>query len=81
MKAQISEVRWKRVLIGTGIGTVIVLVTFGAYDTWRRRDGWCVQYYPDGSEKVLYGAECQQTEAETRQMAVNKTRDSYSIRY
>ncbi len=60
MNKQLSGVRWRRVSIVIAVGVVLVLAATTAYDAWRRRDGWCVQYYPDGSEKVLYGDECQQ---------------------
>ena len=59
MKEQLSAVRWKQVSIKVVMGVALVLVAATAYDAWRRRDGWCVQLYPDGSQKVLYGAECQ----------------------
>ncbi len=59
MKEQLAGVCWKRVSIKVTVGVTLVLVVTTAYDAWRRRDGWCVQFYPDGSEKVLYGAACQ----------------------
>ncbi len=58
MNKQLSGVRWKPVSIATAIGVALGLAATIAYDAWRTRDGWCVQYSPDGSEKVLYGSEC-----------------------
>jgi hypothetical protein len=59
MKQQLLAVRFKQVSIKVLVGVTIVLVATTAYDALRRRDGLCVQFYPDGSEKVLYGVECQ----------------------
>ncbi len=59
MKQQLAGVCWKRISIKVTVGVVLMLAVITAYDAWRRSDGWCVQYYPDGSEKVLYRAECQ----------------------
>ena len=58
MNKQISGVRWKRVSIATVVGVALGLAATTAYDAWRIQDGWCVQYSPDGSEKVFYGSEC-----------------------
>jgi len=54
---------WQRVSIGRvstaiAVGLILILAATTAYDAWRRRDG-CVRFYPDGSEKVLYGDDCQ----------------------
>jgi hypothetical protein len=56
---QLSVVRWKRIGIASVAGIAVVLAISTAYDTWRRRDGWCVRFYPDGSEKTIYGSDCQ----------------------
>ena len=58
MKEQLSAVRWKRLSLATVAGVVLLMAATTAYDQWRKRDGWCVQYSPDGSEKLLYGSEC-----------------------
>jgi len=59
MRGQLSAVRWQRVGITVAAGGVLVLAATTTYNAWRKRDGWCVRFYPDGSEKVLYGAACQ----------------------
>ena len=56
MKEKLSEVRWKRVSIAAVAGVVLALAATSA---WRDKHGWCARFYPDGSRKVLYGAECQ----------------------
>ena len=56
---QLSAVRWKRISLTAIAGIGIFLVVSTAYDSWRRRDGWCVRYFPDGSNETLYGADCQ----------------------
>lgn len=58
MKEQLSAVRWKRISITIAAGMVVIFTATAAYQHWRMRDGWCVRYYPNGSEKVLYGADC-----------------------
>lgn len=55
MNKQLSGVRWKRVTLATAVGVALVLAATTAYDAWRRRDGWCVEYAPDGSERVVMG--------------------------
>ncbi len=58
MREQLTLVRWKRLSIATAIGIVLVLAATTAVEQWKRRDGWCVRFYPDGSEKTLYGSDC-----------------------
>ena len=55
-----SGVRWKRVSITIALGLATVLVITTAYDNWRKRNGWCVKFFPSGKEKIFYGDECQQ---------------------
>ncbi|MBN3875185.1 hypothetical protein [Nostoc sp. JL23] len=51
--------RWKRILIATGLGTVVIFAIVTAYREYQvRTQGWCVRLYPDGSRKVLYGDDC-----------------------
>ncbi len=50
-----SRVRWKRVGIAIGIGTIAVC---GAYANWQWRQGVCIRYHADGTEKMLYGEDC-----------------------
>jgi hypothetical protein len=59
MKEQLSAVRWKRLSLASVAGVVLLMAAMTAYDQWRKRDGWCVRFYPDGSEKIIYGIECQ----------------------
>jgi hypothetical protein len=58
MNTQASRVRWKRVLIATSIYTVIIFAALAVYANWKAQKGWCIRFYPDGSEKMLYGADC-----------------------
>ncbi len=55
---KLSEVRWRRVGIVIGIGLIAILGASTAYANWQWRQGVCVEYYPDGSEKMLYGKDC-----------------------
>jgi hypothetical protein len=55
---QLGAVRWKRIGLTAVAGVAIVLAISTAYDSWRRRDGWCVRYLPDGSEQTFYGTDC-----------------------
>ncbi|WP_335030027.1 hypothetical protein [Nostoc sp.] len=51
--------RWKRVLLTTGLGTLAIFIAATAYHEWRARtQGWCIRFAPDGSQKVLYGDDC-----------------------
>jgi hypothetical protein len=58
MTEQLQAVRWKRLTLTTLAGLLIVLAATTAYHQWRKRNGWCVQASPDGSQKVLYGSDC-----------------------
>jgi hypothetical protein len=59
MKERLSAVRWKKVSIGIVIGLVLSLAASTIYTKLRMKDDlWCVQIFPDGSEKTFYGAEC-----------------------
>ncbi len=58
MKEQLTAVRWKRLSIAAAIGIVLVLGATTALDQWRKRDGWCVRFNPDGSQKTFYGTDC-----------------------
>ncbi len=40
-------------------GVLIVLALSTVYDAWKKRDGWCIQFHPNGSEQRLYGHDCQ----------------------
>ncbi len=51
-------VRWKRVTISVGVGLTLAMAVATTVDVWRRRDGWCIRFYPNGSQKTLYGADC-----------------------
>lgn len=48
----------KRVAIAIGVGVAIVLITTPIYIYSRRANG-CVRYLPDGSQKTVYGKDCQ----------------------
>ena len=51
--------RWKRVLLATGLGTLVIFIAVTAYREYQvRTQGWCVRFSPDGSRKVLYGNDC-----------------------
>ena len=62
MNKQKTRVRWVRVGVGIASGVLFIMIittlyamTFGS----ELPDIWCVRFYPDGSEKVLYGDDCQ----------------------
>ncbi len=54
-----QKIRWRRVLGLIAIGFIGMMILTVAYDHWRKRNGWCVRFYPDDSQKVLYGTDCQ----------------------
>ncbi|WP_190639257.1 MULTISPECIES: hypothetical protein [Cyanophyceae] len=57
---KITKVAWKRLAITAGAGLLTVWALVFAYDTWRKRDSWCVKlFYPDGTTKEFYQDECQ----------------------
>jgi hypothetical protein len=58
MRQQFTAVRWKRLSIAAAIGIVLVLAATTALNQWRKRDGWCARFNPDGSQKILYGTDC-----------------------
>ncbi|MGL4502577.1 MAG: hypothetical protein ACRCU2_26175 [Planktothrix sp.] len=45
-------------LITVPIALVLIVFIAVALDWWRARDGYCVQYLPDGSQQILYGKDC-----------------------
>lgn len=53
-----SQVRWKKVGLASVIGVITVLGATSAYGKYQMRQGVCVKFYPDGSEKMLYGKDC-----------------------
>jgi hypothetical protein len=55
---QLTTVRWKRLSISAAVGIILVLAATTALEQWKRRDGWCIRIYPDGSQQILYGADC-----------------------
>jgi hypothetical protein len=59
MKQQQKAVRWKKVSIAIVAGVFLSLAASTIYAKSRMKDDlWCVQVFPDGSEKTFYGAEC-----------------------
>ncbi len=58
MKLAKQQIRWKKVAIVMGIATLILMIGTTAYARWRVSQGWCVTFYPDGSQKVMYGDDC-----------------------
>ncbi len=54
-----KNMRWKRILLATGLGTLVIFTAVTAYREYQvRTQGWCVRFYPDGSRKALYGNDC-----------------------
>jgi anti-sigma-K factor RskA len=60
MSKRASRIRWRWVSISIGIGTIVAMVIATTINGWRRQalDLWCVQVEPNGSEKTLYGEDC-----------------------
>lgn len=54
-----------RVSAAIGVGVLAVFGASTAYANWKWQQGVCVRYYPDGSEKVLYGKDCDLPSAPT----------------
>ena len=59
MNKQLSTIRWKRVIGNSLTGVILILALLIVQDIWKKRDGWCIQFHPDGSEQKLYGRDCQ----------------------
>ena len=59
MKEKLSAVRWRRVSLAIATGLILILAAATVYDAWRKRNGWCVLFYPDGSQKIFYGDDCE----------------------
>ncbi|MHC5615459.1 MAG: hypothetical protein ACYTXA_31955 [Nostoc sp.] len=55
VQRQISS---KKVALTVGIGILVLAAGTLAYDHWRVSQGWCGRFYPDGSEKLMYGDDC-----------------------
>jgi hypothetical protein len=53
-----TQVRWKKVGVASVIGVLAVLAATTAYGKYQMRQGVCVKFHPDGSEKLLYGSDC-----------------------
>ncbi|MHC5756134.1 MAG: hypothetical protein ACYTXF_37060 [Nostoc sp.] len=54
-----KNIRWKRVLLTTGLATLAILIVVTAYREWQvKTQGWCVRFSANGSRKVLYGDDC-----------------------
>ncbi|MEH2373452.1 hypothetical protein [Nostoc sp.] len=47
--------KWKKVLVATSVGAVILAVGTAIYDHWRISQGGCVRFSPDGTEKYCTG--------------------------
>jgi hypothetical protein len=47
----------KRIRLYIGLFLLAALLLIG-WNMWRRRDGWCVRFYPDGRQEELFGADC-----------------------
>lgn len=62
MREQLSALRWKRLSLTSVAGLVLVMAAVTAYDQWRKRDGWCVMFYPDGSGSYVDLAQDQASE-------------------
>ena len=45
-------------LIATAVGTLTIAAAIRVNHEWRKRDGWCVRFYPDGQQQILYSADC-----------------------
>ncbi len=59
MKQQHKAERWMKVSIALVAGVFLSLAASTIYAKSRMKDDlWCVQVFPDGSEKTFYGAEC-----------------------
>jgi hypothetical protein len=56
---QVSWIRLRKLLLITvPIALVLIFLIALALDWWRAKDGYCVQYLPDGSKQILYGKDC-----------------------
>jgi hypothetical protein len=54
-----KNIRWKRVLLTTGLGALAIFVAVAVYREWQAEmQGWCVRFAADGKQKVLYGDDC-----------------------
>ncbi|MEH2347264.1 MAG: hypothetical protein V7K55_04545 [Nostoc sp.] len=54
-----KQIRWRRVLLVTALGTVITFAMATAFRYWQvKTQGWCVRFAPNGTQKVLYGNDC-----------------------
>jgi len=57
-----QQINWLKVrkllMITVPITWVLIVLIALAIDWWRARDGYCVQYKPDGSRQLLYGSDC-----------------------
>jgi hypothetical protein len=58
-----QTIEWQRILLLTTVGFVAVMVIGTIHYEWRKRDGWCMRFYPDGKQLILYGADCQKPES------------------
>ena len=54
-----SEVRWKKVGLAIGVGFVAMMAATAALANWQWQQGICIRFYPDGSEKMFYGKDCE----------------------
>ncbi|MEH2393867.1 MAG: hypothetical protein V7K21_20110 [Nostoc sp.] len=50
--------RWKRILLATGLGTLVIFIVVTAYREWQVTQGWCVRFAPDGRQTAVYGDDC-----------------------
>lgn len=50
---------WKDVLAATGLIVTVNLCLILAFKGWTKVDKRCVQIHPDGSQQVVYEADCQ----------------------
>lgn len=51
--------RNKKVAIAFGVSLLVVAGTSTIYTHWRSQNAECIRYLPDGTQKTLYGKDCQ----------------------
>ncbi len=54
-----TKIRWVRVIVIVAIGTASWMAGTWLYYGWRLEQGdWCVRHYGDGTDEILFGADC-----------------------
>jgi len=54
----LTMIGWKKIAIATGLGFLVIMGILAVISILRPPEISCVQIFPDGSSKTLFGKDC-----------------------